>query len=400
MIREALYRIDEAKGGIIDIKKLKNLFKGKAIEKAIKMIYKSPDMKDLVKHYEAAEASKVYFFPGSIALKMGGSKVRTGDFKDGARASFAGGSLVNFLTANGTNLILSYEKGKKISNRDKMIFLGLYALLIDDRAEAVEDKTEAVETAEVANVKRALKGLARNKNGLINLMIGSTIYEVDDFVQVGGRPKADMTFVDKKGRDIVFVSHKGGKVAGDFQQYGGAQDIGMDNSTGKTRLSSSADKDVQLFLKKVRAVALSKGAQMVDGKVDLSSLPKGSNYAFPVNDREIFGLVMFGKDYHSGKFGLNNCHILLDGTVTFEEVKKGVYKPVASFHSFVNPKEKGGDKFPTSKTDTYHPYFIMTRSSSQGLSQGGFKNARFGIWPYNKVVRSYSAKFADELSKI
>jgi len=400
MFREALERIDEAKGGIIDLKILKKLFKSSSVEKILKTIYKSTEMKDLVKYYVTAEQAKCYFFPGSIALKVGGSKIRTSEFKSGAFTSFPNASLVKFLTENGMNLLLSYEKGKKISNRDKMIFLGLYALIIDNRAEAVEDKTEAVETAEVSNVKGALKGLKRNKNGLINLMIGSTIYEVHDFVQVPGRPKADMTFVDKKGKDIVYVSHKGGKVAGDFQQYGGAQDIGMDNSSGKTTLSASGDRDVQFFLKKVQAVALAKGATMEDGKVNLSSLPKGNNFAFPVKDSEIFGLVMFGKDYHSGRFGLNNCHILLDGTVSFDEVRNGVYKPVASFHSFVNPKEKGGDKFPTSKTDTYHPYFIVTRSSAQGLSQAGMKNARFGVWPYNKVVMGYSAKFADELTKI
>ena len=111
---------------------------------------------------------------------------------------------------------------------------------------------------------------------------------------------------------------------------------------------------------------------------------------------------MFGSDYPTGKFGLNNCHVLIDGNINLKMIEHGIYEldrnASDTYHVMVNPSVRGSkDRFP--KKAPYQPMMFIMRSSAQGLKQGGFLNARAVIWPRNKITENYYKKFKSELTK-
>ena len=72
------------------------------------------------------------------------------------------------------------------------------------RVKSENDKTEAVESEQVLKVQNDLKKLIK-EYGSVRLKVGKVKYDVDDFRQVPGRPKADMIFT-LKGKPVIFVS--------------------------------------------------------------------------------------------------------------------------------------------------------------------------------------------------
>jgi hypothetical protein len=126
---------------------------------------------------------------------------------------------------------------------------------------------------------------------------------------------------------------------------------------------------------------------------------KGTNFAIPISDNNISGLVMFGKDYNSGKPGLDNVHILVDGNIILKKAGEGnAYTIDGSYHTMLNPSLPGSkDKFPTKAP--YQPMLFVMRSASQGLNQGGFLKARVVIWPRNKITENYYNKYKTDLAK-
>lgn len=338
---------------------------------------------------------KVYVFGKSIAYRLGRSSIKsiTG-FKSGFKASFKSTSS-ELLDAS------TYASNSKLGTVAK--FALLIAAKHPENITAQEDKTEKQETEETIRTIQAIKSLLEDmENDHIKIVLGSQEFKVDGFRQIDGRPKADMAFT-YKNKDQIYVSHKLGTKAADFQQYGGiVNDLGYSKNSRKSKVIKGASAgyidrfltNLDLILDKVH------GLEPDDkGMYSFKKTAKGTNYAVPITDDNIAGLVMFGKDFNSGTLGLDNVHILVDGNIILNSVGEGnAYVIDGSYHTMTNPIVKGSkDKFPTKAP--YQPMLFAMRSSAQGLNQGGFKDARVVIWPRNSITDKYYTKYKQDLAK-
>ena len=330
---------------------------------------------------------KCYIFSKSIAFRVGKSSIKSfSSYPDGLKTSVSGVSKTVFE---------NIDPMVSMTKQNRVILIAAYFLSKDPSKVLTEsDKTEAVESEQVISTQYQLQHLI-NEYGSVKLIVGNQSYDVNIFEQVSGRPKADMVFKDGIISKI-FVSHKKGSKAGDFQQYGGfSVDLGItDKSTAKSF------PEIDNFITEVeiifRALDLSKNS---DGRYDFNQLKKGSNFAKLISDASVAYKVMFGKDYSTGVIGLNNCSILIDGDIKFIPIAgKGlnVFKLQGSYHTTVNPL-LGGPTFVSSGNDIYSPAMFLIKSEAQGLNQAGFSNVRAVIWPNNSVVKSYSEKFKNSL---
>lgn len=346
--------------------------------------------KNLAKIAQTLVADKkiiCYIFAKSVAFRIGKSSVKSiPGYGTGFKTSFPGNNTSKTTFA-------PYNFSIATTAVAKVILMAAWFLIHhQDRVKSESDKTEAVESEQVAATQSQLKALIK-EHGVIRLMVGDKLYDVDDFAQVSGRPKADMVFKFKK-QDVIFVSHKKGSKPGDFQQYGGfAKDLEI-----KERSDAKQYKSIFKFLNEVddilEALGVGKDAH---GRFDLNNLKKGGNFAKLIDDPVVANTVMFGKDYSTGKLGLDNCSILIDGDIEFKPVKgTGVFSLRGTFHTTVNPvllKNKPAGK--PDPNDIYSPAMFLMKSEAQGLNQAGFANVRATIWPNNDVIKSYRKKFDD-----
>lgn len=359
----------------------------------------TPEVLEAIKHFEdsASTKPKVYIFAKTLAYRIGRSSIKS-------ISGFSSGFKTSFKKSNEELLDLSVL-GQK-NKASKVIIFALWVAANHPNSISTEvDKAEKNETEETIRTQKSIDNILSDiDEPFLTLVLGREEFKIDGFRQIEGRPKADMAFT-YKGKDVVFVSHKLGSKAADFQQYGGfANDLGYakNSRTSKIVKSSSAAyinqflEDIDLILENVYNLKPDS-----KGMFDFKPTKRGTNFARPIEDDNLAGIVMFGKNYPTGKFGLDNCHVLVDGNIKFKMVEHGVYEldstDPATYHIMNNPNIKGStDKFP--KKAPYQPMLFVMRSSAQGLNQGGFLNARAVIWPRNSITEGYYKKFTKELT--
>ena len=328
-----------------------------------------------------------FIFSKSIAFRIGKSSIKTiPGFTTGFKSSFPGSGLAKqfFLPIKLPPVSPNYSK------TDKVFLTACYFLLNEfKRVKSESDKTEAVESEQVLKVQNDLKKLIK-EYGSVRLVVGKETYDVDDFKQVPGRPKADMIFTHKN-QPRVFVSHKKGNMPAAFQQYGGfAADLGIkDIDTAKKY------PEVFKFLTDVNTTLKGLGVSRDnEDRYDLNDLRKGSNMARLIKDEKVAMTVMYGKNYSTGVIGLDNCSILIDGNIVFKPKRLNTFELQGSFHTSINPRlMKTKKSFFSSASDVYSPVMFIMKSEQQGLKQAGLTNARAVIWPNNKVAQTYIKQF-------
>lgn len=159
---------------------------------------------------------------------------------------------------------------------------------------------------------------------------------------VKGTPKADFTLDTEQG-PVVFISHKDGAKATDFQQYSGFS--GMEEND-----------EVKSFVEAVREAS---GGE----------LTPGMRFRRPIKGDEIKLKAVYGVAQSTSDFGINNCQVILQGPVKFVSQSDGTYLVEAN-HKVLNP---------ALPLDTYEPVFCVTfRRDRRNM---GIVNARFGVYP-------------------
>ena len=360
----------------------------------------SPQVQSAIDHFKDNQSKnpKVYIFAKTLSYRIGKSSVKSIEgFNSGFKTSFK----------NSNEEILDLKNASVNSKTSQVILFALWVAANQPKSISTEvDAAEKQETEETIRTQASIENILTDLEvEFITLVLGSSQYKIDGFRQIEGRPKADMAFT-YKGKDVVFVSHKLGSKAADFQQYGGfTSDLGyLRNSRSSKIVKGASASYINKFLEEVDLILENVYKLSADktGIYDLGQTPRGTNFAKPIEDDNIAGIVMFGSGYPTGKFGLNNCHVLIDGNINFKMIEHGVYKLDESasdtYHIMVNPSVRGSrDKFP--KRAPYQPMMFIMRSSAQKLKQGGFLNARAVIWPRNKVTENYYKKFKTELAR-
>ena len=269
-----------------------------------------------------------------------------------------------------SDIFNTLAEGKDPSNKyEKAICLVLY--IEDTNPEAImwaPKDSLAKETIALSNINAKLDKLKKD-HGAVRILLSSKFYEksqasaviVEKFDKVDGTPKADFKIIDEDSEPFIFISHKDGKSAKDFQQYGGISDTDIRNHP-----------EVVAFLKKMESI-----------NTDFSELPVGGReFAVVIKDSKLAAMSIFGSDL-GGSFGLNNVHFIMQGDIILDPIKtefgEGCYTLSASGHTLLNPALTGGN-MSMSNNDSYWPALYVSYRAGQGGSYG-FKNARFGIWP-------------------
>jgi len=333
---------------------------------------------------------KCHIFTGSVTFRNGSGSVKNLPIKP---TGFKGG-MSKSQTAVDIFLKTVYTSSFDPSvSVDKFIIACAFYFLIyaPDRVKTESDKTEAAEGQQVKATQSVLKLLLK-EHGEIRLKIGDHYYTIDEFDQyTAGRPKADATF-KYKGTDVVFLSLKKGSKAGDFQQYGGSTDLGL------TTANMDKFPEVEQFAKKIETVCAGLGLNKTLNGYDFWDLKKGAYFGYPLRDPKVAATVMFGKDFGSTKFGINNCNCTIDGDIVFKKTKSAnTFELHGQYHISINPYEYKTPKYPVySETDIYAPILFLAKANN--VNHIGFIHARFYIWPQNNSAKTGIKNLEDAIS--
>lgn len=177
----------------------------------------------------------------------------------------------------------------------------------------------------------------------VPIKIGTTVYDVSSIEKTKKSPKSDFHFLDIKGNEIVWISHKDGKRASDFQQW-----------SGITEPSIIADDEVKNFVATIKLVfplGIDKGVT-VARKIANDNLKMKSVYG-----------VNYGKS-----FGQQNVTLVMQGPIDIHPA--GKYYKISANHVLLNGDDSRED---------YEPALMAMYKSDR--SQFNVKNARFAIYP-------------------
>jgi len=232
------------------------------------------------------------------------------------------------------------------------------------------------ETIALQNIQSQFNKL-KGPNESVNLVVRGEMYnssgmqevEMEGADKVTGVPKADFV-LEIKGDPPIFISHKDGKSAKDFQQYGG--------------ISQCADHPfVRDFLNAIQEKFGKDAKNWPENEFAIAIPPEHIDLGI----RAIFGnlATTSNKDWSA-----DNVQVVMQGAMEFipagEPFENGyVIKPTG--HAMYNPSITGGNLDMT-PSDPYWPALYVSMRSGQG-GTFGFANARFGIWAQdnNGVIR-------------
>lgn len=145
----------------------------------------------------------------------------------------------------------------------------------------------------------------------IDIKVGELIFNnVYGANKIAGTPKADISLVSydkklKKFVDVCFISHKMGRGAEAFQQYSGI----TSKADGTKRGSISKDPTVIQFLKDV-------------SKVHNTIVKNKKRYYRVITDSELIGKAVYGPEFGSASYGIDNIHFIAQGDPTFTKTGK------------------------------------------------------------------------------
>lgn len=197
------------------------------------------------------------------------------------------------------------------------------------------------ETAQIQALDNEIKQQMGN-NPFIKLLVGSTPVNAAGAVKVLGSPKADTAIVDEQGNQVAWISLKDGSTPRDFGQWGGI-----------SRYAN--EQEVKDFVTKLKTVVG-------------DTMPNNITYGMEVTSLDLKNKVVFGLDFDSGKFGINNVDLVLQGNPQVKEFKDGFIVDGAKSWS-------NGD-IPSNEYDP-----VMTARYTSDRNDFGIKGARITIYP-------------------
>jgi hypothetical protein len=206
--------------------------------------------------------------------------------------------------------------------------------------------------------KKLINILEKNSIGEIKVRINGRVVPVGLMVKTEGKyqgkePKSDMTLVDAQGNPQAYISHKAGRTAKDYQQYGGLSYRQYNNNT-----------NIANFMKAVQKEA-------PDG------LSSGQSFYRKITDDKLVKEAIYGPEY-GGRPSISNIDEFHLGNMSLKGTGEGPYT-ITSTHKGAN-----GD-LPKGQFEAV--YFIRYQARRGDARAGGevVKNARVGIFPIAKI---------------
>lgn len=205
----------------------------------------------------------------------------------------------------------------------------------------------AKEDAALASLRKQIAA-AKKKDGTatLKIAIGRKTYDVFDAVSTPGTPKSDFHLVDVDGNEIVWISHKDGRTAKDFQQWGGMSQTKEPDIYRHT--------EVQKFIKDIL-------------KMYPKGLPRATTLARKIKDQKLKNMSVYGNQFGK-QFGQQNVTLTLQGDIQL--TKSGSKYKITAHHTHLN-----GEKL----TDDYDPVFMAIYKGDR--SDFGIAGTRVVIAP-------------------
>ena len=213
----------------------------------------------------------------------------------------------------------------------------------------------AAENAALKLAQNSLvKVLEKAKDPYIMLRVGNRTVQCAAIISTpnpGGRdPKSDFAIVDPKGEMVAHISHKAGRKATDFQQYGGVTDL-------------PGEAEITAFMQ----TAL---------KIKPDGLESGDTFFRKLKSDKTANKSIYGVDYGKKAVTVNNVDEFHQGTMNF--VKRGKNYIITSLHKGVV-----GD---VPRNNPYEPILVARYNKRAGrYGNINLPNSRIGIFPMAKV---------------
>jgi hypothetical protein len=199
------------------------------------------------------------------------------------------------------------EKGKKVYANVKIN--GITGLLPISHLGKPKRNTTEVEDIALSNLNKAIKDRMLGNQGVC-IIVKSGKEKLIFMDAVGARtnsgtPKSDFTIINSKGEDICFISHKASGGASAYQQYSGisklAGTIISENTLVETALIGFAKNH----------------SKIIDDR-------QRFKYEIPFTTigKKLMNLAIYGPDYGSANFGINNVNFIAQGDPSLIEYKK------------------------------------------------------------------------------
>lgn len=205
----------------------------------------------------------------------------------------------------------------------------------------------AVEDMELRSLQQQLDDIRSNiAQGTVKIKVGNKIYDIAGAETTPGTPKSDFHLLDVNGKEVVWISHKKGRTAKDFQQWGGVSQ--------KSEPIIASHPEVQKFVSDLK-------------KAYPQGLPNATSLYRKIDDDHLKNLSIYGNDYGKA-LGRQNVSILLQGAV--KVIKSGSYYRLSANHVHFNGNKITGD---------YEP--VLAAIYKGDRSDAGVKGTRIVIMP-------------------
>lgn len=189
----------------------------------------------------------------------------------------------------------------------------------------------------------------------IPIKIGPNIYDVYDVLKPTKSVKSDFHFIDIKGKETCWISHKDGRYPSDFQQWGGI------SKSREPKIASS--KEVKDFVDIIK-------------NMYPNGLEPKTHIIKKIRSNKLKNQAIFGSDFGM-MFGPNNVNASVQGEIRLKS--QGKYYTLVANHIILNGKA------PTS--GGYEPVLTATYKSDRGNND--VPKSRFGIFPAESQKPSF-----------
>lgn len=205
----------------------------------------------------------------------------------------------------------------------------------------------AVEDMELRSLQTQLDDIRTSTaQGVIPIKVGNKVFMIAGAETTPGTPKSDFHLVDADGKEVVWISHKKGRSAKDFQQWGGISQ--------RSEPMIFNHPEVQKFVNDLK-------------KKYPQGLPNATSLYRKIHDDKLKNLSIYGNAY-GGPLGRQNVSILLQGPV--KVVKNGKNYELSSNHVHLNGDHITGDFEP-----------VLAAIYKGDRSDAGVKGTRIVIMP-------------------
>jgi len=195
-------------------------------------------------------------------------------------------------------------------------------------------------------IKQIDEAKATMASATIPIRIKNKVFEIFTAESTPGTPKSDFHLVDIDQKEVVWISHKDGRSAKDFQQWGGISQ--------RIEPLIYNHPETQKFIKDLK-------------QVYPNGLPPKTTLGRKIIDKKLKLMSVYGNEY-GRQLGRQNTSIMLQGPVKL--VKKGNVYELDSNHVHYNGEDMIND---------YEPIFMAIYKGDR--SDAGVKGTRIVISP-------------------